>query len=207
MNDNTQEADERHTQDERHQRGQGRQLARHWHLQVQAPAGATSFQRLLEARTTWRQDGATVVWTNGCFDILHPGHIRFLTQARALGDLLVVGINDDVSVRRLKGASRPFVPLIGRITMLTGLRAVDHVVVLSGDTPTREVEALRPDVCCKDCEYAVLPLPEREVVEGYGGRMVLLPRDTAWSTTSLAGQVTAQLAGQLAARTGRGAGQ
>jgi D-beta-D-heptose 7-phosphate kinase / D-beta-D-heptose 1-phosphate adenosyltransferase len=171
------------------------------------PDGASSLQHLLEARASWRQDGAMVVWTNGCFDILHPGHVRFLTQARALGDVLLVGINGDDSVRRLKGASRPFIPLSGRITMLAGLRSVDHVVVLSGDTPAREVEVLRPDVCCKDGEYTVLPLPERELVEGYGGRMALLPRDTTWSTTSLASQVTAQVAGQFAAEPSRGPGQ
>jgi rfaE bifunctional protein nucleotidyltransferase chain/domain len=169
-----------------------------------ALASATPLQRLLEARTTWQQDGVRIVWTNGCFDLLHPGHLRFLTQARALGDLLVVGINDDDSVRRLKGVSRPFIPLSGRITMLTGLRVVDYVLVLSGDTPIREVETLRPDIACKDDDYAVLPLPERAVVENYGGRMVLLPRDTSWSTTALASHVTAQIAPQIAARTGAG---
>jgi D-beta-D-heptose 7-phosphate kinase/D-beta-D-heptose 1-phosphate adenosyltransferase len=150
--------------------------------------GSAELQCLIEARTSWRRDGVRVVWTNGCFDLLHPGHVRFLAQARALGDLLIVGINDDDSVRRLKGR-HPFVPLTGRITMLTALGMVDHVVVLSGDAPTPEVDALRPDVACKDSEYAKLPLPEREVVEGYGGQMVLLPRDRAWSTTALAAHV------------------
>lgn len=192
MSDTSEPPDDRGARDQRHQRGHARQLARHWHAHDMAPSGATSLQRLLKERSIWRTDGVSLVWTNGCFDLLHPGHIRFLTQARALGDLLVVGINDDASVRRLKGTSRPFVSLPGRISMLTALRAVDHVVVLSGDTPTREISALRPDVACKDAEYAVLPLPERAVVEGYGGRMLLLPRDTTWSTTSLARHVTAR---------------
>jgi len=156
------------------------------------PDGATSLPSLIRMRTGWRQYGATMVWTNGCFDILHPGHVRFLDKARDLGDVLIVGINDDASVRRLKGPERPFIQLAGRVTLLVGLQSVDRVVILSGDAPTPEIEALRPDVCCKDSDYAHLPLPEREVVEGYGGRMVLLPRDATWSTTSLVARAAAQ---------------
>ena len=154
--------------------------------QAEPFTGATSVKELLTVRDEWRRRGEIVVWTNGCFDLLHPGHLAFLTQAQALGDVLIVGVNDDASVRRLKGPSRPFVPLAGRVAMLNGLRVVDHVIVLEADTPVGEVDVLRPDVCCKDFDYASLPLPERAVVEAYGGRMLLLPRVPGWSTTSLA---------------------
>lgn len=191
MSDTKQSVAARRTVDER---PQPFHIARPWCQLDRVMAGLTSLQCLVEVRVTWRRDGARLVWTNGCFDLLHPGHIQFLAQARALGDVLVVGINDDDAVRRLKGPARPFVPLPGRITMLTALRSVDHVVILAGDAPTREIDVLRPDIACKDSEYAVLPLPERAVVEGYGGRMVLLPRDTVWTTTSLADHVGGQTA-------------
>lgn len=130
-----------------------------------------------------------VVWTNGCFDLLHAGHVLFLQAARSLGDVLVVGVNSDESVRRLKGSDRPFQEFASRVTLLKSIRYVDHVVAMSEDTPCIEIGELRPDVCCKDDSYSSLPLPERALVESYGGRMVLLPRVGGWSSTAIAERV------------------
>lgn len=130
-----------------------------------------------------------MVWTNGCFDLLHAGHVYLLETARALGDVLIVGINSDESIRRLKGTTRPFVGLAGRSAVLRAMRAVDHVITLREDTPCPEIAELRPDICVKDDTYAVLPLPERKIVESYGGRMHLVPRLTGLSTTDIAERV------------------
>src|ERR1044072_2850274 len=105
-------------------------------------------------RDGWRAAGRTVVWTNGCFDLFHAGHALFLEAARALGDVLVVGLNSDASVRRLKGPQRPFLDFASRATVLRAMRAVDHVVALREDVPSPEIAELEPDVCCKDDDYA-----------------------------------------------------
>jgi phosphoheptose isomerase len=144
---------------------------------------------LLELRERWRRERRTVVWTNGCFDLLHAGHVRSLEAARALGDVLVVGLNSDESVRRLKGEGRPIVPAEDRAAVLAALRAVDHVIVYSEDTPEAALERLRPDVHTKGADYAPpngKPLPERAVVESYGGRIEFLPLVDGVSTTRLA---------------------
>lgn len=150
---------------------------------------AVALSELLAWREGWRTRGRTVVWTNGCFDVVHAGHLRLLAMARALGDLLVVGVNSDESVRRLKGPERPYVTLADRVAVLRGMGAVDHVVVMSEDTPCADIDALRPDICVKDDTYAFLPLPEWALVESYGGRMELLPRVDGLSTTTLAEQM------------------
>jgi phosphoheptose isomerase len=144
---------------------------------------------LLELRQRWRREGRTVVWTNGCFDLLHGGHVRGLQAARSLGDVLVVGLNSDESVRRLKGDGRPIMPVAERAEVLAALRVVDHVVVYSEDTPEVALEKLQPDVHAKGADYAPpngKPLPERAVVEGYGGRIEFLPFVEGLSTTQLA---------------------
>jgi rfaE bifunctional protein nucleotidyltransferase chain/domain len=148
-----------------------------------------SLETVLRLRPMWRDAGRTLVWTNGCFDLIHAGHTAFLEQAHALGDTLVVGLNSDESVCRLKGPERPFLDFHSRAAVLRAMRAVDHVVRLRDDLPSREIGLLRPDVCCKDDTYATLPLPERQVVESYGGRMMLLPRLTGHSTTALATRI------------------
>ncbi|WP_406120403.1 adenylyltransferase/cytidyltransferase family protein [Streptomyces canus] len=153
-------------------------------------AGGVLWARdLLPVLQRWRSAGEVIVWTNGCFDLLHDGHVRFLREARALGDRLVVGLNSDESVRRLKGEERPVVPFDQRAELLRELRSVDHVVALEGDLPVAEIKSLRPDICCKDETYLSLPLPERQVVEGYGGRMLLLPRHDGFSTTGLVSRI------------------
>src|SRR5690606_30579994 len=146
-------------------------------------SGATPLSELLTRRAAWRDQGRTVVWTGGCFDLLHVGHVRSLQAARALGDVLVVGLNDDASVRRLKGRGRPVVPFRERAEVLAALACVDAVVGFGEDTPVALLEALRPDIACKGADYAGRPLPEREVVESHGGRMELLPLVPGWSST------------------------
>jgi phosphoheptose isomerase len=148
---------------------------------------------LLDARERWRRQVRVVVWTNGCFDLLHAGHVRSLEAARALGDLLVVGLNSDESVRRLKGTGRPVMAAAERAEVLSALRAVDHVVVYEEDTPEGALERLRPDVHAKGADYAPpngKPLPERAVVEAYGGRIEFLPFVDGISTTELVERVS-----------------
>jgi rfaE bifunctional protein nucleotidyltransferase chain/domain len=133
---------------------------------------------LLGLREQARQAGQTVVWTNGCFDLLHVGHVRNLRAARLLGDLLVVGLNSDCSVQRLKGPSRPIVSQMERAEVLAALSFVDYVVVFDEDTPTEAIARLQPDVHCKGSDYAPpdgKPIPEAAIVESYGGRIAFLP--------------------------------
>jgi D-sedoheptulose 7-phosphate isomerase len=132
-----------------------------------------------------RARGGLVVSTNGCFDLLHAGHVRFLTQARAQGDSLVVGLNSDASVRALKGPGRPRVPAEERAEVLRALRAVDHVVVFDELLPTRFLEQIRPDVHCKGGDYSA-DLPEAAIVRAGGGRVQILALHGSHATTSLA---------------------
>jgi rfaE bifunctional protein nucleotidyltransferase chain/domain/rfaE bifunctional protein kinase chain/domain len=132
-----------------------------------------------------RARGGTVVATGGCFDLLHPGHVQTLHSARALGDCLVVCLNSDRSVRRLKGPARPIVPEDDRAAVLSALACVDGVVVFDEDTPAATLHALRPDVWVKGGDYAVTDLPEAEVLAAWGGRAVVLPFVEGRSTTRL----------------------
>ena len=126
-----------------------------------------------------RRQGRTVALANGCFDVLHVGHVRYLDGARAEADLLVVGVNADDSVRRLKGPGRPVQPAVDRALLVAALRAVDHVVVFEEDDVSRLLLALRPDVHCKGTDYTVDTVPERDVVRSYGGRVAIVgdPKD------------------------------
>jgi rfaE bifunctional protein nucleotidyltransferase chain/domain len=121
-----------------------------------------------------RQDGRTVALANGCFDVLHVGHVRYLEGARREADVLVVGVNGDASVRRLKGEGRPLVPAPERALLVAALRAVDHVVVFEEDDVRALLLALRPDVHCKGTDYTEDTVPEREVVRSYGGRVAIV---------------------------------
>jgi D-glycero-beta-D-manno-heptose 1-phosphate adenylyltransferase len=143
---------------------------------------------LLTARDRARGEGRVVVWTNGCFDLLHPGHVASLSQARALGDLLVVGLNSDASVRLNKGPLRPILTQGERAALLAALECVDHVIVFDEPTPEAALARLKPDIHCKGTEYAPphgRPVPERAVVEGFGGRIEYLPLVPGVSTTDL----------------------
>jgi D-beta-D-heptose 7-phosphate kinase/D-beta-D-heptose 1-phosphate adenosyltransferase len=125
------------------------------------------------------------VFTNGCFDLLHPGHVAYLDEARRLGDALVVGVNTDASVRRLKGPSRPLVAQADRALVLAALAAVDAVSLFDEDTPLELVRALRPDVLVKGGDYGIEGIVGREVVEGDGGEVRALAFREGYSTTAL----------------------
>jgi D-glycero-beta-D-manno-heptose 1-phosphate adenylyltransferase len=159
----------------------------------------TTLEYLVAQQPAWRAGGRTLVFTNGVFDLLHLGHVRYLQEARALGDVLVVGLNSDSSVRRLKGPSRPLVPQAERAELLAALSCVDHMVIYDTDTAEHLVSALQPEVYVKGGDYAqpaahepgslpphpLKPLPEAEVVRAYGGRVVLVPYLKGYSTTEL----------------------
>jgi D-glycero-beta-D-manno-heptose 1-phosphate adenylyltransferase len=121
-----------------------------------------------------RRAGRTVALANGCFDILHVGHVRYLEGARQEADVLVVGVNGDPSVARLKGPGRPVLPEADRALLVAALRAVDHVVVFQEDDVGRLLLALRPDVHCKGTDYTEETVPERDVVRSYGGRVAIV---------------------------------
>lgn len=144
---------------------------------------------LLVEIDTRRRAGQRIVFTNGCFDLLHVGHSRLLRQAAAHGDFLVVGINSDASVRRLKGPTRPIVPAPDRAELLAALECVDAVIEFDEDTPLRLIEAIRPDVLVKGGDYRPEEVVGREIVEGSGGTLVLIPLVPGQSTTNLAARI------------------
>ena len=149
------------------------------------PAGRDTLRAL---RASDRAAGRVVVWTNGCFDLLHPGHVASLQAARNLGDVLIVGVNSDASVKANKGPTRPILNQDERAGMLAALACVDHVVVFDEDTPAAILAELQPDVHCKGTEYAPphgRPVPEADVVRAYGGRLAFLPLVPGVSTTEL----------------------
>jgi rfaE bifunctional protein nucleotidyltransferase chain/domain len=146
-----------------------------------------TLDELIDLRGAWFESGKTVVWTNGCFDLLHVGHIRSFRDAKALGDILIVGINSDAGVRALKGDSRPIVNQRDRAEVIAALEMVDYVTIFDESTPVAALSRLRPDIHCKGAEYAdgAKPMPERETVLGYGGQIRILPLHPGRSTTDL----------------------
>jgi D-beta-D-heptose 7-phosphate kinase/D-beta-D-heptose 1-phosphate adenosyltransferase len=136
-------------------------------------------------RQRWRAEGRQVVFTNGCFDILHVGHLQLLNAAAELGDRLIVGVNSDASVRRLKGDSRPVTPEGQRMTLLAGLACVDLVVMFEADTPLELIEQLTPEVLVKGGDYSPDTVVGRDAVEAAGGRVVILPLVPGVSTTKV----------------------
>lgn len=145
--------------------------------------------RDLAAARAWRErlraEGRSLVLTNGVFDLLHTGHLRYLQAARAMGDALLVAVNTDASVRENKGPLRPVVPEDERAELVAGLGCVDRVLLFGDRTAEAVVAALEPDVYVKGADYADKPLPEAEIVAGYGGRVALVPLVEGRSTTSL----------------------
>jgi rfaE bifunctional protein nucleotidyltransferase chain/domain len=141
----------------------------------------------------WRDElrarGRRVVFTNGCFDVLHAGHVEYLAWARAQGDSLIVGLNEDDSVRRIKGESRPIVPFARRAAVLLALRSVDVVVGFAERTPEALLDRIRPDVHVKSDQYREEELPERTVVLQHGGRIALAPHVARESTTDLIARI------------------
>ena len=132
-----------------------------------------------------RADGQRVVFTNGVFDLLHPGHVRYLQHARSLGDMLIVGLNADASVRRNKGPGRPITPQHERAEVLAALDCVDAVVIFDQDTPAEIVRRIQPDILVKGADWPADQIVGRDTVEARGGRVVLVPVEPGHSTSSI----------------------
>lgn len=147
---------------------------------------------LLRERLEQLRAGRTVVFTNGCFDLLHSGHVSYLSRARDLGDCLVLALNTDASVRRLKGDGRPMNRAEDRALVLAALACVDFLCFFPEDTPEETIRLLRPDIHCKGGDYRPEDLPERGAVEAGGGRIVVLPFIPGYSTTSLVERIRKQ---------------
>lgn len=145
--------------------------------------GSDDWEAAIALRDRWRQDGLRVVLTNGCFDLLHSGHVAYLSEASRLGDRLIVGLNDDESVRRLKGAGRPICALADRFAVLSGLRAVDLVLAFSEDTASRLVSTLKPDVYVKGGDYVGANEPPEAPVARAAGSDVQFLRFVEGSST------------------------
>jgi D-glycero-beta-D-manno-heptose 1-phosphate adenylyltransferase len=144
---------------------------------------------LIEAVARERAAGRTVALANGCFDVLHVGHVRYLQGAAAEAHCLVVAVNDDASVRLLKGEGRPIMTAADRAELVAGIAAVDYVVVFEGPTVGGVLEAIRPDVHCKGTDYTVDSVPERSVVAAYGGRIAIVGDPKTHSTRDLLARV------------------
>lgn len=141
-------------------------------------------QALLGQRQQWCAEGLKVVFTNGCYDLLHPGHVRLLERARSQGDLLVLGLNTDASVKRMKGDGRPLLTQQERVAMALALEAVDAVTLFDEDTPRELIAALLPDVLVKGADWSHW-IAGREEVEAAGGQVLALPLEAGFSTSNL----------------------
>jgi D-glycero-beta-D-manno-heptose 1-phosphate adenylyltransferase len=148
-----------------------------------------SLPELIEAVARDRAAGRMIALANGCFDVLHVGHVRYLQGAAAEADRLVVAVNDDDSVRMLKGEGRPIMSAADRAELVAGLRPVDYVVVFKGRTVADVLEAIRPDVHCKGTDYTVESVPERALVAAYGGRTAIVGDPKDHSTRDLLARV------------------
>lgn len=148
--------------------------------------------RLIARVAIARKNGARVVLANGCFDMLHVGHVRYLEGARALGDLLVVAINSDEQVSALKGDGRPLIPERERAELVASLRAVDVVTIFPEPTVEALIRVIRPDVHAKGTDYTEETVPERDVVRSYGGRVAIVGDPKDHSTTEMRGRVNSK---------------
>ena len=144
---------------------------------------------MIKERERLRREGLSLVFTNGCFDLLHPGHVRYLKQARALGDALVVALNSDASVRALKGANRPILNQHERAEVIAALESVDYVVVFEEETPRDLIAALIPDVLVKGGDWQIDQIVGRDEVEAAGGKVLSLPFVEGLSTTDIIGRI------------------
>lgn len=134
---------------------------------------------------TYKAAGKTIVFTNGCFDILHAGHVRYLMAARELGDCLIVGLNSDTSVQTLKGPSRPINHQEDRAEVLAGLQAVDCIVIFEEKTAVNLIATIKPEIYVKGGDYNIADIPEAEIVKQYGGRVQILPEVPGRSSTNV----------------------
>jgi len=148
-------------------------------------------EQLIDRRLEWKHAGKTVVFTNGCYDILHPGHIRLLESARSLGDVLILALNTDLSVQRLKGPTRPLVQQDERAELAAALQAVDAVTFFDEDTPRELIAAVLPDILVKGADWSHF-IAGREEVEAAGGKVLALPLEPGYSTTGILDEVLAR---------------
>jgi rfaE bifunctional protein nucleotidyltransferase chain/domain len=155
-----------------------------------APEKVLPREQLAERVRRERAAGRTIAFANGCFDILHVGHVRYLESAAREGDVLVVALNDDNSVRQLKGEGRPILSAGDRAEIVAALRCVDYVVIFSEPTVGPLLTELRPDVHCKGTDYTVETVPERDIVLGYGGRTAIVGDPKDHSTRDLLARIT-----------------
>jgi rfaE bifunctional protein nucleotidyltransferase chain/domain len=155
----------------------------------------TSLDALPDLLGPRRAAGERIVLTNGAFDLFHAGHLKSLEAARALGELLVVGVNSDVSIRAYKAPDRPVLPERERAALVAGLACVDVVVIFGEPTADRLVEVVRPDIYVKGADYAAKELPERAAVEAHGGRIVLIELEPGHSTSSLIDEIVRRFGG------------
>jgi rfaE bifunctional protein nucleotidyltransferase chain/domain len=139
---------------------------------------------LVQARAEWRRAGKTVVFTNGCYDILHPGHIRLLEAARSLGDILILALNTDASVSRMKGPTRPLISQLDRARLALQLEAVDALTLFDEDTPRELIAAVTPDILIKGADWEHF-IAGREEVEAASGKVIALPVQPGFSTTNI----------------------
>ena len=159
---------------------------------VDAAARILERNRLIARVAIARKGGARVVFANGCFDLLHVGHVRYLEAARSLGDLLVVGINGDDAVRRLKGEGRPLILERERAELVAAIRAVDYVTIFHEPTVTELLFVLRPDIHAKGTDYTEETVPERDVVRSYGGRVAIVGDPKDHSSTEMLRKVSSE---------------
>jgi D-beta-D-heptose 7-phosphate kinase/D-beta-D-heptose 1-phosphate adenosyltransferase len=160
---------------------------------LERPGKILKWDEALYRVEAWRRDmgGVKLVFTNGCFDLLHVGHVRYLAEARALGDFLAIGLNSDRSVREIKGPKRPIVPQDQRAEVLAALEAVDAVVIFDEPTPFELIALLGPDVLVKGGDWPVDKIVGREIVEARGGRVLSIPLTPDASTTGLVERILA----------------
>ncbi|MCL5290695.1 MAG: D-glycero-beta-D-manno-heptose 1-phosphate adenylyltransferase, partial [Firmicutes bacterium] len=142
-------------------------------VKLSFPGKIKTLEELLPSVKMHRQEGKKLVFTNGCFDLLHKGHVLYLNQARALGDILIVGVNSDSSVRQLKEPGRPLIPQEERALLVAALEYTDYVVIFDEDRPDRLLEAIRPDIHVKGGDYTLDRVPEAKIVSAYGGQVIL----------------------------------
>lgn len=166
----------------------GPPVARGRHDTLNLVSRLYSREALIEQRAAWRQAGKTVVFTNGCYDLLHPGHIRLLEAARSMGDVLILGMNSDAEVRRSKGAGRPIVNETARASLASSLASVDAVVFFDEETPRALIAALLPDILVKGADWSHF-IAGREEVEAGGGRVLTVPLEPGYSTTNIEKQI------------------
>ena len=146
---------------------------------------------LLEQRAVWKREGRTVVFTNGCYDLLHPGHVRLLEQARSMGDVLILALNTDASVWRMKGPSRPLIPELERAALTLALEAVDAVTLFDEDTPRELIGLVLPDVLVKGADWSHF-IAGREEVEAAGGRVLTISLEAGYSSTNTVERILSQ---------------